>query len=246
VFTARHTTVNSELAALYGVDAPGATDASTWVDVELPVDGPRAGLMTTAGILSIASHVDRSSPTRRGQFVRERLLCEFVPPPPMNFSLDIEQGAVRPDATVREKLEVHRTNPACAGCHAAIDPIGLGLEDFDAIGAFRTTEITASGDRPVDASGALDGEDFLGGRALGELLATDPRTSSCFVKQLYRNASARLEEPGEDAVIRDLVDRFEASGSRLSTLLVDLVASDGFRYLRAQEGANTQSGGNAP
>jgi hypothetical protein len=189
--------------------------------------------MTTAAVLAIAAHADRTSPTRRGQYVRERVLCEFVPPPPANFPLKIdESGELPADATLREKLAKHREDAFCAGCHAAVDPIGLGLEDFDAIGQFRPMEQN----RPVDASGELDGTEFVGGRELGEVLEGDPRVLSCVVKQLYRNASGRLEEAGETVVVKDLAERLDGHGGSLLDVLPDLVASEGFRYLRAQAG----------
>ena len=137
LFRTRRTFVNAELATLYGVEAPGAT-AISFVPVELPDDGARAGLLTLGAFLAMNAHPTETSPTLRGKYVRERVLCELVPPPPPDVETDIEPADPTMPRTLRERLEQHRTNPACAACHASIDPPGFLFEDFDSIGAVRT------------------------------------------------------------------------------------------------------------
>jgi hypothetical protein len=227
LLSTRNTSVNAELANLYGVTAPagGAFQA-----VELPADGARAGLLTTAGILSLNNRPYRTAPTLRGRFVFQRMLCGTIDPPPANIP-PLEEMAVAPGATLREVLQAHAENPVCNGCHSAMDPIGLGMEDFDRYGRYRTVDDHGN---PVDAASELDDQSFTGARELGELLAQDSRLPSCFVKQFFRYANARLETPNERIVLEGIEDEFAASGYGFQPLMVALVSSDGFRYLKSE------------
>jgi hypothetical protein len=191
----------------------------------LPDDGPRAGLLGMAGILTLYAHATITSPTLRGRFVRTQLLCQDIPPPPPGVVTSIEDDGVA-DKTVREKLVAHRNDPTCNACHRLMDPLGLGMEDFDPIGKHRTME----GTKPVDASGELDGTAFNGGKELGKVLASHPEIGGCQVKNLYRYATGHLEGPGEVVTIAELAQKFEQSGYKIKSLLVDIVTSDGFRY----------------
>jgi hypothetical protein len=224
LFAQRQTFVNAELARLYGVAYPGGGDG--FVRVALPEDSQRGGLLTTAAVLAITSHQNSTSPTARGRYVSERLRCESVPDPPGNVQFDLGQpdGGVR--LTLRERLERHRANPACRACHLITDPLGLGFENFDAIGALRTVEEGMA----VDASGEIDGVAFVGARALGERLASDPRLARCVVKQFYRFAQGRLDSDGEQVLLDQLTRRFAESGFRFKRLIVELFASEGFRF----------------
>ena len=149
--------LNGPLATLYGV--PGVAGAE-WRTVALPADSPRGGLLTTAAVLKVTANGTTTSPVTRGMFVAERLLHDPPPPPPPDVP------AVEPDirgaATVRQLLEKHRADPACAGCHAKIDPPGFALERFDVIGAWRDRYRVLGGgegeeeDRP-DPSARYDG-----------------------------------------------------------------------------------------
>lgn len=229
LFASRRAFVNSDLAALYGVDAPGATPTD-FVPVELPADGPRAGVLTSAAFLTMNAHVTETSPTLRGKFVRERVLCQRVPAPGDNVDLVIDE----PDGvanTLRERLERHVTDPSCASCHAFIDPPGYLFEGFDAIGAARTTDRGY----PVDTTGDLDGVPLADARDLADRLATDPRVGACLVRQLYRHASGRLETDAEGAILGELDEAFAAGGYRMNQLLAALVLSDGFRRVGAED-----------
>ena len=130
-------------------------------------DPNRGGLLGMASILTVTSGPTRTSPVVRGKWVLETLLGEKVPePPPDAGTLDAEAGENR-GKTLREELAVHRRNVACAGCHSKIDPIGFGLENFDAVGRFRALEAG----RPVDNSGELPGgETFRGPAELKQVL----------------------------------------------------------------------------
>lgn len=230
IFSTRRTFVNDELAALYGVDAPGAGPI-TYVPVELPDDGARAGILTLGAFLTMNAKETRTSPTLRGKYIRERVLCQTVPPPPMDVNTDIDPPSGEGE-TQREILEEHRKNPACAGCHSFIDPPGLLFESFDGMGRFRELENGV----PVDSSGDLDGVPLTGARDLAALLENDPRVGRCMVTQLFRHAQGRLETEDETAVITDIDSRFADANYRFLDLLGELATHDGFRTATPQEG----------
>jgi hypothetical protein len=227
LFSARQTFVNPELARLYGIEYPAGAEG--FVRVALPEASQRGGLLTTGAVLAITSHQNSTSPTARGRFISDRLRCEPVPDPPGNVQFDLAQPDGGARLTLRQRLERHRSNPACAACHLITDPLGLGFENFDAIGALRTVEEGL----PVDANGEINGQPFFGARALGERIARDPRVTRCMIRQLYRYAQGRLDAAGEEATLVQLTQRLEDNGYRFKRLLVELVASEGFRFAAA-------------
>ena len=218
-----HRPVDASLAAMYGVQAP-----SDWSTVELPAD-QRAGLLTTAAFLSAHAHPGRTSPTKRGRFVREGLLCQPMKPPPAN--VDTTLPAKDPTKTLKEQLALHRSDPTCASCHDAMDPIGFGFEHYDALGTWRT----ADGQQPVDATGEIlksksaDGT-FDGALELSAHLAQSPQVKSCFAAQWYRFAAGRPLESGDDCQVRILGDEFVGSGTDLRALIVELTQTQSFLY----------------
>lgn len=223
LFSSRRTFINTDLAPLYGVVAEGATPV-TFVPVDLPEDGPRAGILTSGAFLTMNAHETATSPTARGKYVRERVLCQTVPPPPdsVDTNLDDEMGEAK---TTREKLEQHRKDPNCAGCHAFIDPPGFLFENFDPIGAYRTLD----NGYPVDASGDLDGKPLADARDLADLLPEDPRVGECIVTQLYRHGIGRLDIPQERTGLREISAEFAEGGRRFRELMVLMVLSEPFR-----------------
>jgi hypothetical protein len=225
LFDTTTTFVNAELAKLYGLPAVTGT---AFVKTTLPANGPRAGFLGQGSFLAMSSHADTGSPTRRGKFVREVLLCRAVPsaPPDVNttFPVDAPGAAKR---TTRQKLEQHRTAGAsCATCHSVMDPVGLGLENFDGIGAYRTMEAG----QPIDASGALDGVAFTDARGLGAALKNHPDVGSCLARGLLRYTVAHIETAGEQPVVDALAQQFATDGYKFSSLLYSVVASASFRY----------------
>jgi hypothetical protein len=226
VFVTRETYVNKALAAHYKV--PSAGTDTTFAKVELPAGGPRAGLVTMAGVLTTTSIDSRSSPTLRGVFIRERLLCQTVPQPPDDVpEIDAPERMINAK-TMRERLVRHQQDPQCASCHAFIDNVGLALEQFDGIGAFRTTENGVT----LDVRAELDGKAFNGGRELGALLREDPRAMACLSAALYRYFTGHHDPgAGEAPVIAKLEQSFVTSGHRFRSLLLELVTSAGFRTL---------------
>jgi len=219
IFDGRGTFVNKELAGLYGLPAPAGTD---YVATMLPDSGMRAGLLGQASFLAVSSQPNRGSPTRRGKFIREMMLCQSIPTPPP----DVTPFPDAAPGTAREKLTSHRQNPACSGCHAIMDPIGLALENFDGIGAFRTTDKGLA----IDATGELDGVSFDGPRQLGAAIKNHPESASCVARQLYRHAMAHVENAGEEAAIFALSKAFQDGGYRFRALVENVVKSPAFIY----------------
>jgi hypothetical protein len=219
IFDGRTTFVNKELAGLYGLPAPAGTD---FVATTLPDNGMRAGLIGQASFLAVSSQPNRGSATRRGKFIREMMLCQSIPTPPP----DVTPFPDAAPGTAREKLTAHRQNPACAGCHQVMDPIGLALEHFDGIGAFRQTDKGLT----IDATGELDGVKFDGPRQLGAALKNHPESASCIARQLYRYAMAHVENTGEEAAILALAKSFQDGGYRFRSLVEGVVKSPAFVY----------------
>jgi hypothetical protein len=229
IFSTRRTFVNSELAALYGLEAPGATPI-TFVPVELPEDGPRAGILTLGAFLTMNAHETENAPTSRGKYVRTRVLCQDVPPPPpdVDLKLDPEQAEGK---TLRERLEQHRSDPMCAGCHAFVDPPGFLFEHFNPIGAWQELD----NGYPIDSSGDLDGKPLADARGLADLLADDKRVGRCIVTQLYRHAIGRRDVASEWPALDEVADDFADQGHRFRELLQILVTSDVFRTVAEEE-----------
>ncbi len=232
IFDTRATYVNGELAKLYGLPAPAADEA--FVRIELPWDAQRAGVLGHASFLALNAHPTASSPTRRGKFIREVLLCQAVPPPPPNVSTKLpEDHDGDAPRTVRQKLDVHRTSPQCNGCHKAMDPMGLAFESFDGLGAYRTSE----NGLPIDTSGELDGVPFKNAAELGTLLRKSPKVGACLARNLFRFAMGHLEEEGEEPLMDELARSLETDGYRFGSLVLNVVKSRGFRYVAALDRA---------
>jgi hypothetical protein len=217
IFTAEHTHLDATLAAHYGVKGPSGDGFA-----KVALDGRyRAGLLARGGVMAALAHHNQSSPTLRGRFVREHLLCQALPPPPAD--VDNVPSAPSASRTTRERLSQHARDPSCAGCHAAIDPIGLALENFDGAGQYRTQE---SG-KPIDAGGELDGP-FVGAPGLGAKLAASDQAAACLATQWLRFALGRGEESGDAPVIAQLAGQLGRDGD-VRALLLALVQTPQFR-----------------
>jgi Protein of unknown function (DUF1592)/Protein of unknown function (DUF1588)/Protein of unknown function (DUF1595)/Protein of unknown function (DUF1587) len=222
-FTSTRTFVNAELAKLYGVRAPAA---DAWSEVELPADGPRAGLLTQASFLALHAHPSRSSPTLRGKFVRESLLCQAIPPPPDNVDTSLP-ASTRDAMTARQRLTRHRMDPSCAGCHVLMDPLGLALEHFDGIGAYRQTENNLA----IDASGELESTQFNDARGLASAISRHPDSASCFVRTVLRYARGALENPNETALLAAVGGAFQSNAFNVPELLLSVASDPSFRQV---------------
>ena len=221
VMTTRDTFLNPRLASLYGVPAPVR---GGFGDARLPADGGRGGLLTQASFLNLQSHAVSSSATLRGAFVREVLLCQEIPAPPVNVDTSIPEPTGE-KVTLRDRVEEHMGSESCAGCHRLTDPIGLGLENFDGIGRWRTHEY---GGR-IDPSGDLDSVPFDDALMLGTVVRDHPAFAPCVVRTLVRYATGRPEIPEELPALETLSERFADSGYRVKSLLEEIVLSPLFR-----------------
>jgi len=217
LLTSSVTFVDPRLAALYEVPAPTLDGFGR---VEL---GPeRRGVLGHASVLAVHSHSTRTSATGRGLFVRTALLCQGVPEPPA----DVDTSLPEPDTTsptLRDRLTTHLEDPACSACHLLTDPVGLGLEQFDAVGRFRTTEKGAT----IDPSGELDGTGFDDAVGLGEAIADHPGLPPCWAEQWWVYGAAST--PPSYDLTNWLADTFVATDHRLSELLRAMATSDAFR-----------------
>lgn len=202
--------VNDRLAKHYGMSPVGSSSL-----VRVPAKaGERGGFLRQGGFLAFSSFATRTSAVRRGKWVMTSLLCEEPPPPPPNIApLPEASGGTK---TERQRLEAHRSNAACAGCHAVMDPIGLGFENYDAIGAWRSVE----GGAPVDASGKLpDGKTFNGAAELSSIIKNDPRFAHCMSEKMLTYALGREIASADDKCAVDVITtHFQKEGYRLSAL----------------------------
>ncbi len=223
----RETFVDARLAELYEVPAPDSVDADGFGLVTLPESSGRRGILGTGAFLATQSRRTRTSPTLRGVWVQARLRCNELPPPPPDVETDLPDGTDVTEQTLREILEEHRSNPVCAGCHALVDPIGLTLENFDAVGAWRDTDRNQT----IDASVELEGVALEGLDQLATHLADDPALAGCVVRQLYRYATGHHEGNEETPVIEALAERLVEAQFDLVEFMPSLVASAQFRTL---------------
>jgi hypothetical protein len=221
------TFVNGELARLYKIQAGAGAE---WQRVTLPASGPRAGLLMHAGVLAVSSSPNETSPMLRGKKIREVFLCQPIAEPPANAADVPPPPPGAAPKTRRAALEVHRSSPTCAACHALIDPPGLAFEHFNAIGAARTVDEHGLA---IDASGELDGVAFRDARGLAAAVRSHPATAECLVRKLYRHATGRLEDAGDERAIKTAAQGFVRAGHRLDEALIEIAVSDGFTRVGA-------------
>jgi len=210
--------VNQDLAPLYGTTMSG----DTLQRVRLSGEEDRGGLLGRAAFLFLNAHATVNSPTHRGRFVRDTLLCQDIPAPPAGVVTSLESIE---DGTLRDKLEVHMSDPSCSGCHALMDPIGFGMEHFDPIGQRRELD----NGLPIDATGDLDGVAFDGAGGLGEAVAGHPSLAGCLVQQLYRHATGQLARGQEHLALAAFTDALLDSGGSFRELLLTMVTDQVFR-----------------
>lgn len=226
VLAADYSYMNAELAAFYGVDATGLGETFSRVDLD---PAKHAGILSLGSLMSIYAHTNQTSPVHRGKLVRERLLCGVLKPPPDNFKAPEPD----PNATTRVRFEQHRTDPACNACHQLMDPIGFGLENFDAVGRYRTMD----GVNEVDSAGELsdtdvDGE-FDGAIELAEKLADSQTVQQCYAKQWFRFGYGRAEAEEDKCNVNAIDQAFAESGGNIRELIVALTQTDAFLYRKA-------------
>ncbi len=222
-----YTFLNEKLAGFYGVPGVKGTEFRR-VDLR---GTPRGGILTQASVLTVSSYSTRTSPVLRGRWILENLLNAPPPPPPPGVP-NLEESQVGETASLRQQLEAHRKNPACASCHARIDPLGFGLENFDAIGAWRVKD----GKFPVDASGKLpDGRSFSGPGELRNMLKTDRGAfTECLTEKLLTYALGRGLERSDRRTVKAIAAKVAAQDHRFSALVLEIANSMPFRMTRVE------------
>jgi mono/diheme cytochrome c family protein len=234
----RFTYLNERLAKHYGINGIAGPEFR-----RVDLDGvERSGVLTQASVLTVSSYPTRTSPVIRGKWVLENLLDTPPPPPPADVP-PLNESAIGATVSMRQQLEQHRSNPACAGCHARMDPIGFGLENYDAIGRYRAAE----GKFSIDSTGTLpNGKSFSGAAELKSILRDDPQifTRALSVKLLTYALGRGLESydrPAVDAI----VSRVQQSNYRFSALVQAIVDSVPFEMRRTGE-INLSTAGQPP
>jgi Protein of unknown function (DUF1592)/Protein of unknown function (DUF1588)/Protein of unknown function (DUF1587)/Protein of unknown function (DUF1585)/Protein of unknown function (DUF1595)/Planctomycete cytochrome C len=215
----KYTFVNEKLAKLYGLSGVKGPEFRM-VDL---TGTPRAGVLTQASVLTVSSYATRTSPVLRGKFILENVLNAPPPPPPNNVPALEDTIKNNPEATLRQQLEMHRANPSCAGCHAKMDPLGMSLENFNAVGAWRTQD----GKLPIDASGKLpDGRSFNGPVELRQVLESNRDVFvKCLTEKLLTYALGRGIEKYDRAAIQEILGGASANDYRFSSLVMGIVKS---------------------
>lgn len=228
LLSAPFTVAGTDLLKLYGATAAPAADGTVQLD---PTQ--RAGLLTQAAFLSAHAHANQTSPVHRGLAIRKNLLCTSLPDPPANVNNTPPEPD--PNATTRQRFEQHRSDPTCAGCHQLLDPIGVGFENYDAIGRYRTSE----NNLPIDAHGELASAGaasgtFTGAVELAQRLSTSAEVRDCLEKQWFRFSLGRGEGAEDACSLASVKEQFAASDFNVKKLLVALVTSDAFRYRKVE------------
>ncbi len=225
IFTVRDTQVTPLLASAYGIPLAGKWgDFQQWRSIRLPDSMPQAGVLTQISFAALHSGSGKTSPTLRGKALREVFLCQEIPPPPPDVDFSKFEAA-GPSSSMREAIEAHAGNPACAGCHRLMDPLGLALENYDTSGQFRTRDAG----KPIDASGILDGVSYKDASGLGQALHDNPRATACLTTRLYNYAIGRPATNGEREWVRDqLLKDWTASGYKISGLMRRIALDPGF------------------
>lgn len=241
-----HSLLNSQkvfmtagLAELYGMEQPAGA-GGVW-EVEMPAS-ERAGLLTQPALLAMLSYPNQSSPINRAVFVREKILCQHLPPPPAD--MEITAPDPDPSLTTRETFAIHTENPTCAGCHTLIDPLGFGFEGYDALGRYREME----NGKPVDVSGALVGSpdsslngEFMGAVDLASRLGDSDYVAECMSEQWFTFIMGRHSDESDEPSIEAINEAFAESGFRFDALLEAIVLSDSFRYRKKRAVADAEA-----
>ncbi|MGQ0505334.1 MAG: DUF1592 domain-containing protein [Myxococcaceae bacterium] len=227
LFSSPRLYVDGAMAPVYGEPTPsgGSMSAS-------PANAsPRAGLLTQPALLAMLATSNQGSPVKRGVYVREKFLCQVIPPPPANISTVAPDPS--PTATTRERFAQHTANAYCATCHRMIDPVGFAFESYDGLGRYRDNEHG----KPLDTSGALTDtrEPSIEGPVanaleLSQRFAQSGQVRDCIATQWYRYAMGRAEQTNDVCSLREVQSAFARSGGNFQALLVALTTSQAFRF----------------
>jgi hypothetical protein len=227
---ADYTFLNAPLAKHYGID--GIT-GNNMRKVELPKDSPRGGVLTEGAFLVVTSNSTRTSPVKRGQFILDNILGAPSPPPPANVPNleESEKKIAGHEPTVRESLELHRDDALCKSCHGRMDPLGLALENFNAMGMWRDKERN----QPIEPSGTLiSGEKLSGARDLKQIIVNEKRIDyyRCLTEKLLTYALGRGLEYYDVETVDQIVQKLQDNDGRFSALLTGVIESAPFQKRR--------------
>ena len=228
LLTSDYTFLNEQLARHYGISG---VYGSHFRRVTL-ADENRWGLLGKASVLAVTSYSTRTSPTIRGKWLLENILAAPVPPPPPNVNTNLDESKIGKSASVREMLEQHRANPVCASCHARMDPLGFSLENFDALGQWRTTDA----DTAINASGVLlDGTKVDGPVALRRaLMAQKEQFVRTVTGKLLTYAIGREMAYYDAPAIRAIVRTAAGDDYRWSSTILAIIKSTSFQMRRSR------------
>lgn len=232
------TYLNAGLATLYGMEGTVHGDQMRRVTLS---NANRGGILTMPGILANSSFPNRTSPVNRGVWVLEQVLGENVPPPPPNVpKLEKQDKQVIANMTLRQRTELHRSNPVCASCHKVLDPIGFGLENFDAIGRWRTVDDSAG---KIDASGELPGGLHFSTPAELKRIIAARKDDFCrnLTRRLLAYALGRQLEGYDELVVDEMTDATRSDDYRMQTLVIGVVTSYPFTHRRETTSGETQN-----
>jgi hypothetical protein len=215
---------NAKLSAYYGISGASGTD---FVQVKLD-PAANAGILTKGGLMAMLGKANDTAPVQRGKFVREQLLCQPLSPPPANIM--IKPPELSSTLSTRERFAAHRTQPLCASCHDLMDPIGLGFENYDGAGHYRTTQNGMT----IDASGQVLMSDitgtFNGAVELAKRLATSDQVRNCVTTSWFRYAYGRAETTDDACTLATVNQKFADARYDLKSLVVALTQTDAFLY----------------
>jgi hypothetical protein len=225
-----YTFLNERLAKHYGI--PEVTGDEIRL-VKLPSDSVRGGILTQGTVLAVTSNPTRTSPVKRGLFVLDNILGTPPPPPPPDIPPleDAAKAVTGREPSLRETLELHRSQPLCHSCHNRMDPLGLALENFNAMGMWREKER----DQPIDSTGTLiTGEPFQTTRQLKQILAANHSDAfyRCLTEKLMTYAIGRGLDHRDTETVDQIVAKLEETNGRFSALLAGIINSAPFQKAR--------------
>lgn len=231
LLTANYTFLNQRLAEHYKI--PNVI-GERFRKVTLDASSPRVGLLGQASVLTVTSYPDRTSPVLRGKFLLSNILGAAPPPPPPNVPALKDKGKDGKPASVRERLEAHRANAVCATCHSQIDPLGFALENYDAIGMWRTS---GEGGAPIDASSTLaDGSPMVGPEGLRNFLASrKEQVVEAITEKLMAYALGRSIQADDYPAIRTVMRDSTANDHPWSSVILGIVKSVPFQMRRSEQ-----------
>ncbi len=227
LLTADYSFVDAALAKYYGLENAGDL-GDQFQRVSLAAT-PRRGLLGHAGVLTLTSNPTRTSPVIRGKWILENILGTPPPEPPPGVPELEETQTADATASLREQMEIHRSDPSCAACHRVMDQLGFGLEQFDAVGRYREKD----GKFPVDASGELPGgRSFSGAQELSEVLGRSEQKAfaDTATKRLLTFALGRELKPSDRCVVDEIVNRCAETDYRVADLITEVIQSRPFQY----------------